>query len=97
MNDIERAIEILKNEIKTSFSILDALPEKSRDRATDLTNKIKAYGLAIEALKKQNSIKPFQHQGHCGKCICEKILGSVHINYCPECGQKLDWSEVENE
>lgn len=40
--------------------------------------------------------KPFAIQGDC-PCCCNEELSSNFEHYCPRCGQKLDWSEDENE
>ena len=31
----------------------------------------------------------------CGKCNGIMDLAKGELNYCPNCGQKIDWSEVE--
>lgn len=55
MNDIEKAIETLIAEKKRQYDILDGLPPKSRDRAIDIVNMIKACELAISALEAQQA------------------------------------------
>lgn len=33
----------------------------------------------------------------CGKCNGIMDLMQGELNYCPNCGQKIDWSEVEKQ
>ena len=64
------------------------------------------YELAIEALKKQIPKKPIYYgDGYsdgklvydmaecptCGKYTFEEDINDWGCNYCPECGQALDW------
>lgn len=57
--------------------------------------------MAIEALEKQISYEvvnegdKFEGYGicKCGGCAVDQF--SMLYNYCPKCGQKLDWSEEE--
>lgn len=58
-----------------------------------------AYDMAIEALEKQIPKKPFQDKDIYGTKYllcreCSKILSFVGFvaRYCPDCGQKIDWS-----
>lgn len=56
-----------------------------------------------EALEKQIPYEPYKFSESCkggsilvcGNCngVMELALGE--LNYCPNCGQKIDWSEVE--
>lgn len=71
----------------------------------------KFLDMAIEALEKQIPKKPYiqqievdYYEHDCYECPnCDSFLGYVseckeehyQNNYCPECGQKIDWSEVE--
>lgn len=54
---------------------------------------------AIQALEKQIQKKPKKNfEKFSGVwCVCGKYLGKGYFvnkpNYCPDCGQKLDWSE----
>lgn len=58
-----------------------------------------ALGVAIHALEKQIPKKPKKNfEKFSGVwCVCGKYLGKGYFvnkpNYCPDCGQKLDWSE----
>lgn len=58
-----------------------------------------AMGMAIQALEKQIQKKPKKNfEKFSGVwCVCGKYLGKGYFvnkpNYCPDCGQKLDWSE----
>lgn len=57
-----------------------------------------AARLAVEALRKQEQVKPqachvapmyngWHYQG--------QVRTKALVHYCPNCGQKLDWKEVE--
>ena len=45
----------------------------------------------LEKLKGKGSITV------CGVCYGIMDLEQRDLNYCPNCGQAIDWSEVENE
>lgn len=49
-----------------------------------------AICMAISALKKQEGKKPLQACGHATELFKRDI---PLMNYCPICGQKIDWSE----
>ena len=51
--EIEKAIETLESEEKRQYDFLDALPPKSRDKAIEIVNMIKACEFAISALQQQ--------------------------------------------
>lgn len=55
MNEIEKAIETLITEKKRQYDLLDAIPPRSRDRAIDICNMIKACEFAIAALEAQKA------------------------------------------
>ena len=69
---------------------------------------IESFEFAIAAMEKQDPMKPVIEQGapsyyggawicrdYCGcpKCGEEVGRGDDKANYCPECGQKIDWTE----
>ena len=65
----------------------------------DLSSKYKnGLRMAINALKKQIPKKPHKNfEKFSGVwCSCGKYLGKGYFvdkpSYCPDCGQKLDWS-----
>lgn len=84
----EEAIEILQEE---------------HDYAQLVSYVNKALNLGIEALEKQIPKRPYKKtiNYHCDVCkqyLCDEnktIYGGLH-NYCPICGQALDWS-VKND
>lgn len=102
---VREAIELLQREICT----LDAQKENDEYCSTvynetlDLT--IGLYETAIEALEKQlpkeakkiDIIDPvtYQTNGRFYLCKCCEESCSEYMEYCPGCGQKLDWSEEE--
>ena len=66
-----------------------------------------AYDMAIEALEKQIPKKPYlSGDGYwngqlvydtwtCPNCSKSYEVDYDNYDYCPECGQRIDWSEVE--
>ncbi|WP_027399838.1 hypothetical protein [Anaerovorax odorimutans] len=87
MNDIERTIEIIKN-----VDICCNAAETARD-------------LAIQALEKQIPKKifhepwvgidgvPYDLCPNCETNLCTTgLLANNKDDYCPSCGQRLDWS-----
>ena len=61
-----------------------------------------AEEMAINALEKQIPIKPMisyderVKENWCSCGVCCSGFGwkrTIHYKYCPDCGQKLDWSE----
>ena len=64
---------------------------------------VKAFDVAREALEKQISKKYEVWNGQASCPRCKKLFGCVdtiktlfkwEMEYCKYCGQKLDWSEV---
>ena len=53
--------------------------------------------VVVEALEKQIAkkviVSPYNNMKYCP--ICEVSVTGMYYDYCVECGQKLDWSEVE--
>ena len=84
MNDIERAIEEIK-EHRDLFYVT----EISKD----------SCDIAISALEKQIPKKPLQQQLNVNKdliglCpVCKEMWVIKYKEYCANCGQKLDWGE----
>jgi len=61
---------------------------------------VELAGVAIEALEKQIPKKPLAGIDFMGNefricCKCSAIVkdGEWRANYCPDCGQAIDWSE----
>ncbi len=59
---------------------------------------IKALELAIEALRKQDPVKPtvrFYPDGSVESVCqnCKEAVEEGEFIYCPGCGQAIDWSE----
>ena len=63
-----------------------------------------ALKVAIQALEKQIPKKPMisyderVKENWCSCGVCAFGLGwkrTIHYKYCPDCGQKLDWSDEE--
>ena len=53
--------------------------------------------VVVEALEKQIAkkviVSPYNNMKYCP--IFEVSVTGMYFDYCVECGQKLDWSEVE--
>ena len=53
--------------------------------------------VVVEALEKQIAkkviVSPYNNMKYCP--ICEVSVTGMYYDYCVECGQKLDWGEVE--
>lgn len=64
---------------------------------TRMANYFKALDMAVKALEKQVEkkviVSPYNGMKYCP--ICEVSVTGMHFDYCVECGQKLDWSEVD--
>lgn len=61
---------------------------------------VELAGIAIEALEKQIPKRPlggfdFANNEYKICCKCSAIVkdGEWRANYCPDCGQAIDWSE----
>ena len=69
---------------------------------------IESFEIAVAAMKKQDPMKPVIEQGapsyYGGSGICREYCacpkcgeavgrGDDKANYCPECGQKIDWED----
>ena len=57
-----------------------------------------ALKLAIEALRKQESVKPkvdgeFGLCKTCGYVFDSELISEFCVKHCPNCGQKLDWGD----
>ena len=84
--DNERAIEVL---YEFNNNVKPVLTEELED-ATDLA--IKA--LEKQASRKVNEITQYESilDGYCP--CCQRYITSI-LNYCPDCGQCLDWEEED--
>ncbi len=105
-NRIREAIELLQREISTleAQKDYDEYGQPLFNESLDVV--IGGYELAIGALEKQLPKKPnFEGDGYapdgtfvydtwecpnCGECY---EVDYDDYDYCPKCGQKLDWSE----
>lgn len=97
-------IEEALHELKIQSQVLESMILYNKDfepknNNTSLENKKNAIDMAIAALEKQIPKKPFQDKDIYGTKYllcreCSKILSFVGFvaRYCPDCGQKIDWS-----
>ena len=54
---------------------------------------MKAVEMGIEALEKQIPKMVVDKDNCC--TICEEMIPRWEYQYCPNCGQKIDWSEYD--
>lgn len=81
----------------------EAIYQLTNFEGTYETPSLEAIELAIEILEKQIPKKPFRiiingelDDELCPTCNSLHIADNYHgiqYNYCPDCGQKLDWSD----
>ena len=99
---VREAIVELKTLAFIAKKTLALIPEYAKEYDSE----IKALETAIEALEKQLPRKPnFEGDGYAPNgtfvydtWICPSCEGYYEVDYddyvyCPQCGQKLDWSE----
>jgi DNA-directed RNA polymerase subunit RPC12/RpoP len=102
--NIKEGDKIMKKEIERAIDFLNVNYPTSK-YATELSE---AYTLALQALEKQvprkpnkTSYKPLKNIGWEYECpTCKSAVGinnndidyTQEDNYCPSCGQKLDWN-----
>ena len=90
MNDTEKAIDVLKRlRIATVADRVDGF------------RIFKPLSMAISALEKQMPKVPTRQKFGAWEVyngLCESCLTSIRadMNYCPECGQKIDWTRLED-
>ena len=102
---VREAIERMCKMRDAYNATLRSLPQKTRERS-DYNNYVDAFLVAIEALEKQLPEKPiFEGDGFdelgdivfdewlCPLCNARYEVDYQEYDYCPSCGQKLDWSE----
>ena len=83
MNDIEKAIETLKD-MRGYFN------DRSHRQYS-----MPAIDTAISALEKQTAKKPVKDKEYTLCTNCKKVEIDWLDNYCHGCGQRLDWSVGE--
>ena len=100
MNEIEKAIEILQDDIKR-WSKND-IPKNTESLGLQAVlrhrkEKVSAYKLAISALEKQIPKKPIgistTFERRVANCpSCNKFIREIENKKVCDCGQLLDWS-----
>ena len=60
------------------------------DIASDET--IESFEIAVEAMEKQNPMRPLSSDGEYDCPMCELTVAE-NDEYCWHCGQKLDWED----
>ena len=102
MGDIQNAINWIKKYSMVDCNECEFIHTEHCDENFCDNNK-KAQGIAILALEKQIPKKPdFYGDSEDGKMLCSSCgedlwdLKECGFNYCPYCGQALDWEEARN-
>lgn len=92
----EKALEVVKENYDVALHDWDDLTDEYQE------NQVLAFDLAMKAIKKQIPKKIIHHRGNdlCPTCAFffglreqRKKLMSWKMDYCKECGQRLDWGE----
>jgi rRNA maturation endonuclease Nob1 len=103
MNDIEKAIEDLKDIntiLKTQHMCKVLDDELTKKDVEDYKSRFASVNLAISALEKQmpKKIKKFTYPKNIVYMYCPECDEGIDENnlFCSRCGQKINW-EVENE
>lgn len=65
--------------------------EKRIGEELEMSDKIETFEAIVEAVEKQIPYKPKPYNT-VWKCKCGKLHVCHDWEYCPNCGQKLDWS-----
>lgn len=98
---IEEARKILERELLAVT--LESNVSKKEAQKKRLNEKFKALNVALEAIDKQIPRKPiggfdFANNEYEICCECSAIVqdGEWKANYCPSCGQALDWSDTDD-
>lgn len=96
---IEEAKKILEGELLAVTLESNVSKETQQKR---LNEKFRALNVALEAIDKQIPKKPLSGIDFMGNefricCDCSAIVqdGEWRANYCPACGQALDWGETD--
>lgn len=97
----EEAIEILE-EIKELDDTLYAYSDIYMKALETAISVLKEIQQCREAVEKQNYMKIKTIEDMCFECPkCKELVahddGWNTYNYCPNCGQKLEWEESEEE
>lgn len=98
--NIEKVIEVLKMENELmQFNPMTGEIEPIELQNQDNQDLYKANLVAISALEKQMARNPVNRCATFLIAECPRCNGTVsfHHKHCHWCGQKLDWSEAENE
>lgn len=90
---VREAIEELKDDINVYESMI-----RDNKSVTSLCARLKAkienLTIAIEALEKQLPMKVNVWANGTEHCpVCDKDLTYTGLHICPECCQRIDWSE----
>lgn len=96
---IEEAISVLEKD--RALANFNPITGEMRPMDNDCAMSVNALTLAIEALEKQ--IPEEVTEIHCDEYYCPSCgwenncdQGFIYDEYCPHCGQKIDWSKDDN-
>ena len=75
---------------KLNELVIEDISYSDYDQMTDWLGEIKNHVRRIE--KKQYPMNPVNDHCKCGEDV-RNWTGDEPFNYCPNCGQKIDWTE----
>lgn len=87
---LEKEIDIL-NQLIVDYQIIG---QEELSIVSEMRNRIKNYQMAIAALEKQIPKKTKKNIMGVYCPVCKNLLDGTE-RFCLYCGQKIDWSEVE--
>ena len=81
--------------VKNQLELLEGIPgQDATSRRKNISSR-RALRIAQACVDKQIA-KPLESWGAYQCCPSCGVAYIFFDNYCPNCGQKIDWSEVEN-
>ena len=84
--------------MKTHIDIIERMMFAMANHTVDGKRIFPTLKAAKEALKKQIPKKPLEEKRYygIGKCpTCNAVFKDKTTNYCGNCGQAIDWSDVK--
>ena len=92
----EEAIKIFRRQLEIANKNVADFEKTFKNQKSNYRYDVELYELAISALEKQIPKKPDLDGGiYCPCCLHEFKENYDTTSYCPNCGQAIDWSDVE--
>ena len=87
----EEAIEQIKKKICCEYPVQHFCTDDCR-----AGDEYCEFAIALNAIAKAIPRRPVEdHSGFYSCRYCQNIIRSVGYNFCPNCGQAIDWSDVD--